>query len=393
MGWRGWKGGTGFRAIAIVFAAILAPASPAHPAPPAPDTTLPLFPLRTVWTLSLNNALTNPPGFSGSRGYFPIEGDRLVAYDLMRGEQLWLISAATTSQPIAGDGLVFITQAGTMTALNDRDGSEAWKLPFDEKLASSLVWDNGWLIAATIAGDLIAFRAIDGHLLWRQQAGTRASAPPALAADRVYVPLEDRRILALQVETGRLLWNRRIGGAPNEILARDDRIYVGASDNFLYCLKADTGRIDWRWRTGADVIGRPVADERRLYFVSLDNMLRALDRTGGTQQWKRGLPMRPRTGPQLTADTLIVGGLATALRGYSARNGTPAGEIALASDPAAPVHVVPGDLAPLIIAVTVDVAKGATVVAFTREVEPKALPVTPLPNPTTPPAAPASLPP
>ena len=36
---------------------------------------------------------------------------------------------------------------------------------------------------------------------------------------------------------------------------------------------ATDGRVDWRWRTGGDVIGKPVADERYVYFVALDNVL------------------------------------------------------------------------------------------------------------------------
>lgn len=315
---------------------------------------------------------------------FPIEGDRLVAYDLISGEQLWLVPAAVTSQPAAGDGLIFVAESDAIAALQDRDGAKAWKIPFTDTLASRLVWANGWLVAATSSGGVIAYRAADGQVVWRQETGARASAAPAVAAGRVYIALEDRRLLALNIENGQPIWTRRIGGAPNEILALDDRIYAGATDNFLYCVKADTGQIDWRWRTGADVIGQPVVDDRRVYFVSLDNMLRALDRKGGTQQWKHGLPFRPRTGPVLINDTLVVAGLSPVLRGFSARTGAPTGDLTLESDPIGPIHVVPGDSGPLVIAVITDILKGAIVLAFTHEIEPKVLPIEPLPNPTTP---------
>ena len=125
-----------------------------------------------------------------------------------------------------------------------------------------LVWDNGWLIAATTPAAILAFRATDGILIWRRDIKSPAHAPPALAADRVYVPTDDGRVVALRVDTGAPVWERRLGGAPNDILALDDRLYVGSKDNFFYCLMADDGRVDWRWRTGGDVIGRPVADER-----------------------------------------------------------------------------------------------------------------------------------
>ena len=63
------------------------------------------------------------------------------------------------------------------------------------------------------------------------------------------MPLDDNRVVALQVETGEPLWEQRLGDKPNDMLALDDRIYVGSIDNFLYCLEADDGVIAWRWRT------------------------------------------------------------------------------------------------------------------------------------------------
>jgi outer membrane protein assembly factor BamB len=163
---------------------------------------------------------------------------------------------------------------------------------------------------------------------------------------------------------------------------------VGATDNFLYCLSTDRGAIDWRWRTGADVVGAPVADGERVYFLALDNMLRGLDRRGGTQEWKRPLPMRPRGGPMLARGILVVGGLSPTLRAYSALNGAPAGEVALPTDLAAPLHLYTDGALPQLIAVTSDIARGATVLGFIRAMEPAAQPMAPLPNPTPAPAVP-----
>ena len=70
-----------------------------------------------------------------------------------------------------------------------------------------------------------------------------------------------------------------------------------------------TGQIDWRWRTGGDVLGTAVVDARRVYFVSFDNILRALDRRSGAQRWKRPLPFRPLTGPLMAGATIITSGV------------------------------------------------------------------------------------
>jgi outer membrane protein assembly factor BamB len=52
-------------------------------------------------------------------------------------------------------------------------------------------------------------------------------ASPALAADRVYIPTTDGRIVALRVENGEPVWERRLGGAVNDILALEHRLYAG----------------------------------------------------------------------------------------------------------------------------------------------------------------------
>ena len=345
---------------------------------------LSLFPVRTLWTLALNNALIGPPGFDGARGYFPIEGERLVAYDLVRGEQLWIVQAPTIAQPVSGDGLVFYVEPDAIVALRAQDGSQAWRRPLLEPLAVRIVWGNGWLIASTVSGSILAFRALDGDLIWTRNVGARVSAPPSLAADRMYVPLADRRIVALQVQDGQPVWERRLGGVPSDGLALDDRVYFGSDDNFLYCLKTDKGQIDWRWRTGADVAGTPVVDEARVYFVSLDNVLRGLNRKSGAQQWKRALPMRPKSGPLLVANALLVRGIAPTLRAYLALDGAPAGEVTLSGELVSPPHLVAGTLLPTLIVVTGDLVKGATVTALIRAIEPPILPLAPLPNPTMP---------
>jgi len=295
---------------------------------------------------------------------------------------LWIADAHPRVEPDAGGRLLFVVDENAISAVDLGTGSAAWRLPLAEELAVPPIWDNGWLMVGTAARELLAFRAADGHLVWRRTLGANAHARPAFAADRVYVPTEDGRLVALRVDTGEPIWERRMGGAANDVLEVDDRIYVGSNDNFLYCLLAEHGTIDWRWRTGGDVIGMPAADTERVYFVSLDNVFRALDLKTGAQRWKTALPLRPSRGPVLAGDALIVSGLAPTARAYSARDGKPAGEIAPGGELAAPPHLVVqgANGQPMLIAVSRDIAKGATVTALARSFDPPIAPMSPLPN-------------
>ena len=388
------------------------------------------MPVETVWGLALNNTLTWPPAYEGTHAFFAIDGDRLVAYDLMSGTQEWMITARPLMEPVAGDGLLFIIESDALKALHIADGSVAWHIPFSEQLAVHPVWDNGWLIVASDRGEIGALRASDGQLIWRRDIKSPAHAAPALAADRVYIPTTDSRIVALQIENGEPIWERRLGGAPNEILALNDRLYAGSQDNFFYCVMAADGRVDWRWRTGGDVIGRPVSDERYVYFVALDNVLRALNLVTGGQQWMRPLPMRPAWGPVKAGSTIVVAGQAAPLRAFNVKDGAAAGTLTgvaaqppdvpatdapapatdappakkapqaflgLASDAevAAAPHALEHPLThvPLVLLLFKEIAKGASATLVVHSVEPTLIPVTALPNlvqiapvtPTTPP--------
>jgi outer membrane protein assembly factor BamB len=355
------------------------------------DSTVPaLFPVQQVWTLALNNLVVAPTAYDGTRAFFSIEGDRLVAYDLISGAQAWLVSAHPLAAPAVGDGLLFILEAATLSARRSDDGAVAWQQPFDAKPAAPPVWDAGWLIVTTDAGEVRAHRAKDGELIWKRALNSPAYGRPALAADRVYVPTRDGHVHALRVDSGEPIWDRRIGGMAGDVLARQERIFAGSTENFLYCLLADNGEIDWRWRTGADIVGAAIADESRVYFVALDNVLRALNQKSGVQQWMRPLAVRPAWAPVAAGSTIVVAGLSPAVRGFAAKDGAPGGELTAAGEVTMQPHAFEDhEHRPMLLVTTRDIAKGGSAALSARSFEPQIMPLAPLPNlvqiaPTTP---------
>jgi outer membrane protein assembly factor BamB len=346
---------------------------------------LTLFPVTLAWDMPLDLALQAPPAFKDARGYFPLRGDIVAAYDIRYGTLLWIAPARAQSEPALGDGLVFVVEPDGIAALHEDTGAIAWRFNLAEPLAAPLTWHNGWLIATTEAGAALALRAADGSLIWRRELGARVHAAAAVAADHAYIPMTDGRIVALRLETGEPVWEHRLGGAPNQILALDDWLYVGSNDNYFYALRTRDGEILWRWATGADVVGLPVVDERRVYFVSLDNVLRALDRYTGNQRWKRPLPLRPTRGPVVVENALVVSGISPNTPAYYMKDGTAAEGMAASGELAASPYPIAGDPLPMLILVAHDIARGTIVRALTRAIEPAVLPMTPLPNPVIPP--------
>ena len=347
-----------------------------------PAAELSLFPVTAAWNTPVDGVLAAPPRLAGQRAFLAVDDAHLTAYDLETGETVWSVESRPTSVPATSRDLLFLAEAEAISARRQDDGTEVWRLPFSERLATPLVFDNGWLVAATEDAKLLALRAADGALIWQHTMEAPINAAPALAADRVYAPLSNGRIVALDIATGTEKWTRRLGGAVNDMLALDDRLFAGSDDNYFYSIKISDGTVNWRWRTGGDVIGVPVVDEHRVYFVSKDNLLRALDRNSGSQRWKRELPARPTRSLVRAGDALLVSGLAPKVTAYAIKDGTPTGDVTSPGELAAAPFMTQQRGLPQVVIVSRDVTAGTRLLAFRRNVEPAlASAVGLLPNP------------
>ncbi len=284
------------------------------------------------WTVAFSAPPAAPAGFDAGTAYVPLKSGHLVAISLDRGTVRWQIEAATNLQPATGDGLVFITVENAIEGIDAATGDVRWHTALPGGAASPLYWDTGWLIASTPAGDLAAFRASDGSLMWRQAVGAALAAPPAPALDRLYFALADGRLISSLLSTGEVLWTRTITGRVSGLLALDDQLVFGTTGNEVQSVDLLRGRERWKWRVGGDVAGLPIADDRRIYFTSRDNLLRAVDRKSGNLKWKASLPSRPSSGPLRIADLVVVPSVSTELLAFDATTGKAAATIKAAGE-------------------------------------------------------------
>jgi hypothetical protein len=89
---------------------------------------------------------------------------------------------------------------------------------------------------------------------------------------------------------------------------------------------------------GGDVIGAAV-DEAGVYYVGLDNLLRALN-GNGNQRWKQALTTRP-TAPPVAFDGIVVAfGVSPAMTAFDAKTHAPLGSYVAPNAPGASVPPV-----------------------------------------------------
>ena len=293
----------------------------------------PLLPLEPIWTSDLGVAPAAPPVFDDTQGYVILRDDTIRAVRLDDGSEAWTVDQTATFGPVTGGGVVIVSDGSTLRAYLAADGRPIWNTEVGGAVTAPLVLETGWLIGALDTGEVMAIRSADGVELWRLPLGGELTEPPSIAGGELFVPVEDGRIVAVDLSSGVPLWDRTLAGSPQEILPLDD-LFVGADDNYFYRLDRRTGREKWKWRTGGDVVGTAVVDERRLYFLSLDNILRSLDRRSGVQQWRKVLTGRPTSAPLKVDTVIMVAGIAPEVRLFDAETGADVG-----------VYVAPGELA------------------------------------------------
>jgi hypothetical protein len=123
-------------------------------------------------------------------------------------------------------------------------------------------------------------------------------------------------------------WQRTLEGALSEPALGRDRVLIGSTTDSLWALDPDSGDVEWVWPRrifGGDVIGATV-DGDVAYVVSLDNVVRAINRGNGNQLWLRKMSTRPVFPPQAFFGTVAVIGLAPTVSTFLAREkGMPVG--------------------------------------------------------------------
>ena len=300
--------------MALLFAALIAILQ-------VPATTV--APLDPRWAIPFETPPAAAAGFDATTAYVPLKGGQLVAVDLDRGTVRWRLDVVTAFTPATGDGLVFTTTETTIEARDALTGATRWRTPLPGGAAVPLYWDTGWLLASTPNGDLAAFRAADGTLVWRQPLGAPLASAPAPALDRLFLPLADNRLVSVLLTTGETTWSRTLTSRITGLLALEDQLVFGTTGRDVISVNLSNGRERWKWHVGGDVSGLPAADAKHIYFAARDNVLRAVDRKSGNLRWKASLGSRPVGGPLPLPNTILMPLVSSEIIGFDLETGKP----------------------------------------------------------------------
>jgi outer membrane protein assembly factor BamB len=255
------------------------------------------------------------------------DGPFVYAVSLGDGRQIWKYPGERNNKlvfysppAVTPDGLIIVGSAGTdhsLVALNPNDINPDTNAPFEEWkftgakdhwVAAPLVVGNQ-LFAVNSDGNLYILDLQDGQSTKKAtvvELGGRLWSQPTTDGERVYVTSLDHSVIAVDVNTYKVVWHEEIGGAVpgSAVPTEDGSLYVGSLASQLEKFDTTTGdhqtvvdAANWVWST-------PSLDGDTLYFGDVAGNLYSFNTSTGDQNWKPIKPDNSETA-SITASPLV----------------------------------------------------------------------------------------
>jgi outer membrane protein assembly factor BamB len=290
----------------------------------------------------------------------------LVAIDESTQRRLWSVALSDVSHTgvlVTNDLAIVGADDGTVTAVELATGKDAWHVDVGDHVLAPMAADATQLYVSvrpetTGTAELVALHLTDGSQAWRYQpTGSVVDlGAPAVGTDgsasTVYLVSSDAAVRAIGSD-GTQRWAAPLytstSGAPPAVAA--DAVYVADQSGMTYAFDRTTGAERWRFATNHGAVGSPVVTASAVLQPTSDGAVTALALDTGHRIWE---------GP--VADSAIFGLAASPDLIVAAHTGSSPGIAALETDAgaaledvASPTTADPGGLVLLWLAAAVPI--------------------------------------
>ena len=202
-------------------------------------------------------------GSGQNKIYISLGSGELIALNIQNGDELWRVSTgrALRSAPSYADGRIFVTTLDNMTlAFSASTGISLWShngMIANAALlgAASPAIENNKVILAYSSGELYALQTNNGRTFWgdnlsvmRGSSGvariSHVRGNPVIDENMVFATSHSGRLIALELKTGRRLWELPIASRVMPWVA-GNFLYIVSTGRQLICLTKRDGRVKW----------------------------------------------------------------------------------------------------------------------------------------------------
>ncbi|MDB6060723.1 MAG: outer membrane protein assembly factor BamB [Verrucomicrobiaceae bacterium] len=230
---------------------------------------------------------------------------KVEAFDRISGKSLW---DADIDVPVSGGvgvggGLVLVaSEDGRVWALNEETGKTLWKTQLGGQILSAPQSDGTFVVALTFSGDVVGLDAKTGAIKWAY-AGTapvlslRASSTPIIVDGTVLAGLANGKVVALEIASGRALWEVRVGigqgsseierqvDVSGDLLVDDDTLYAVSYQGRLTAIELRSGRRLWE-NNASSYVGLST-DVSNIYVVGATGNVTAFTKSSRGVRWEQ----------------------------------------------------------------------------------------------------------
>ncbi len=187
----------------------------------------------------------------------------VTALDVARGTERWrtAIGAPGRSPPTISTGRIFvITIEDRLIALDQGNGRRLWDYQAQNATTTLLgepapAFFAGIVVAGFGSGELTALRAEGGTVIWTDTLAAPTGAAgladiasirgnPAISGGRVFAGGMGGIVLALDLYSGRRLWQKSVA-VEDSLWIAGDWVFLVTLDQVIAALRADSGRVAW----------------------------------------------------------------------------------------------------------------------------------------------------
>jgi len=215
----------------------------------------------------------------------------LIALATSSGCGLWQRDVAPSNGGEVHEYLGALSRRNAELERIDPAPRVVWEATTGRGTAGAVALGERVTVVTTVDRRVVALDTRTGKLLWQWRGGNTFAAGPVMAEGVVYAASEGSNgtLTALSVSSGRRRWYHRVGDVGSPITLRHGRIYGATTSGFAFAYDAATGEREWTYRVGPTRSGPLVVGERMLIVTTTDSLL-VLEAATGRVESRAGLP-------------------------------------------------------------------------------------------------------
>ncbi|MCY1399252.1 Outer membrane protein assembly factor BamB [compost metagenome] len=266
------------------------------------------------------------PAVDGSVIYAASAEGRVMAIQRESGDVLWKqdLDLPVSGGVGVGHGMVLIgTLRGDVIALDETSGEQKWRTRVTSEVLSAPATDGDVVVVQTQDDKLIAFDAASGNRRWIYESSVpvltlRGTGAPLIAGRLALAGLASGKVIAVDVQRGLPVWEQRVavpqGRSELErvvdidggLTLVDNILYVASYQGRAAALDVSTGRVLWQ-REASSYAG--VAEGfGNVYVSEASGTVEGLDSRGASSLWRNeSLARRQLSAPAILSSNVVVG--------------------------------------------------------------------------------------